>query len=582
MLQQVVRSSPMTNRPQTHERASRDETTDDATEDSVLKLFTLGISSLDPISGTEAISGVVIQQLFDGLFTYRHGDLDAVPELATDYSVSDDYRTHTFEVKQGVRFHDGSEVTAWDFVYSWERLAASPHSKRSQYLFDILAVEHETDDGEYRPWSLGVEATGRYELELRLRRPFHSVPELLAYPCFAPIPKGSVGDVTAYTSDLSQAEFARNPIGAGPFALETWEPGERIEATAVDGYHGDGPYIDGIHWDVLARTEDKYQTAVEKRVDLFGIPVSAYDPEKVYVEETDELDRRWGKYGPLENGSYVNYEETPLLTTFYLAFNADRVARPVRLATAYALNQTEMMTDVFRGRGQPAYHVTPPAIFPGGRDEYQNHAEREYPYGYDERRPDDARRVMRDAGFGPDDRYEFTFTYNQTSGSYPKLGRRLQEALADAFIDVRIEAIEYKQLLERGQAGDLDSYPLGWLMDWPAPDSLLQQLNPQRTDTSLPDPIVYTNWSDTDAADRAQAAWNRVIAHSRPTDDDEHVREVAYLELEQANWEDVVLLSLYHEWDPVFSYDHIRYPRLGLGGIYYLKHNETRIAEGAT
>lgn len=549
------------------------------TNDETLRLMDLPVDSLDPIHGVDNLSGMVIRQLFEGLFHYPNGELELEPLLVADYEVSDDYTTYTFTLKEDVVFHDGTELTASDFTYAWERVAASDHSRRSHFLLDVIGVEHETDaDGEYVPGSLAVEATDQRTIELQLERPFHSTLEVLAYTAFVAVPEGIVGDVEGYEGRVDYDTFARRrPIGTGPFEIDFWRDDREIQVTAFDEYHGADPTIDNVHWRMFDDSDEKFDYAMDGDADAFGITMSNFDPDKVTVEEVDGVGRRIGTYGPVRNGETLDYVAVPTLNVLYLAFDTESVPKPVRQATAYAIDQSALLEDVFKGRGRPAYHLTPPAIYPGGPDAYDADAKQHYPYGHDSVELDAAREVMEAAGYGPDERATFTFTYNQTSGSYPELGLRLQRRLADVYADVELEAIPYSELHERGRNGNLDAYPLGWLMDWPAPDSFLQQINPARTDTSKPDPLSYVNWSGTDAADSAAEAWKTIRANSAPADDHRQRREDAYVAMERANWEDAVIVPLYHEIDPRFSYPEVELPPFGPAGIFNQRYDDVRI-----
>lgn len=105
-----------------------------------LQLINSTISTLDPVAADDTASGVVIQQMFDGLTNYPNGQIEPETLLATDYQVSDDYLTYTFTLKEGVQYHNGDELTAQDIVYSFERLAGSDNSVRQYFILESLGV----------------------------------------------------------------------------------------------------------------------------------------------------------------------------------------------------------------------------------------------------------------------------------------------------------------------------------------------------------------------------------------------------------------------------------------------------------
>jgi peptide/nickel transport system substrate-binding protein len=572
---------------------SMDEETDtEASGDgsNTLQFINDTMTVLDPIKSTDTASGRVVQQLYDALTNYPNGEIATENLLATGYETSDDFTTYTFSIKEGATFHNGDEVTASDFVYSFERLAQSDNSRRQYFILDSLGVEHSTmeveQDGEtqtvYEPGSIAVEAVDDYTLEINLAKPFASTLPMLAYTSFAVVPEGIVGDIEGYDGEMGYEEFSTsNPIGCGPFSFGKWETKTEAEVTRYDDYHGETAKVDGIHWQIIPDPNAAFSYANNKNADAFGIPTAKYDPGRLSVDETDDLGREIGSY-EMNNGSTVDYVGVATINSFYIGFNQKNIPeRPVRRAVAYALNQQTAVDQVFKGRGSSAYHFTPPNIYPGGATDYRSHAENNYPYGYNETDLQSARQIMRDAGYGPNNRYEFTFTTYQ-SPTWQQIGQILRDQLASAFIDMNLEEAPFSTLLSRGREGNLQAFSLGWIMDWPAPDNFLQNLVPELTITSQEGGAkgAYVDWDveESQAAQRASDAWDTITSNPEPTDDAESVRDEAYVEMEEANWNDVVLLPVYHRMDQRFNYDWVDMPRFGGAGTSRMMHNKTTLS----
>ncbi len=541
------------------------------------------MSTLDPIKATDTASGTVIQQIFDALMNYPDGRIAVNNLLAESHEVSDDFTSYTFNLKQGATFHNGDEVTAQDFVYSWERLAASENSRRSAFILENIGVEHETtQDGDYRPGTLAVEAQDDYTLTMETSAPFHATMELLAYTSFAALPEGIVGDIPGYEGEMPYNRFATsNPIGAGPFQFERWQSNQEAAVTRFDDYHGQTANIAGVTWSIIEDDQAAYTYTMNKNADVVfneNIPTAQYDPGKLNVENTDDLSREVGTYGPVENGATMDYLGVQTINSFYIGFNQNNVEEAARKATAYALNQQIAVDQVFKGRGNGAYHFTPPRIYPGGPQQYNQHAENNYPYGYNETQLEQARQMMEDAGYGPNNQYQFTLTTYQST-TWQSIAKIIRDQLASAHIDLQLQQAPFSTLLQRGRNGNLQAYTLGWIMDWPAPDNFLNLLYPPATDTSQSGPLSYVNWSDTQAAQQATQAWEKIQNNAAPSDQAEQARNEAYVTIEEANWQDVVFLPVYHRLDQEFRYQWVDMPKFGSAGPSRQMYNKTTIGQ---
>jgi peptide/nickel transport system substrate-binding protein len=531
-------------------------------------------STLDPIAAGDVTSMRVIVQVFDGLFTYPDAMPEAEPLLVDEVETNDDFTTYTFRLQEGVEFHDGRELTASDVVYSFERVAASPNSEHVGTVLNELGVAHETDgDGAYVPGSLAVTAEEKYTVRMTLSSAFHSALEILANPAFVPIPEGIVGDVPGYDGEMEYETFAsESPVGTGPFVFEEWAENDSISISRNDDYHGHVPYVEGIHWKLIQPAEERYQYSMDKKTDFPWLTTAAYDPAKIDITHRDDHGRRFGTYGPMANGETAEYMRVPELSTFFYAFDPSVVPRPVRRAVAYTLNQRELAEDVFKNRSEPAYHITPPPIYPGGRDGYEDHIDEGYPYGYHEHRSEDGRAVMEDAGYGPETPYELTLTHYELE-SWGDICELVADQVATAHIDLTLREVDFPTLVAESRAGELDMYTIGWVTSWPAADNFLRSFYPDVAGTD--DGITDLTWDGTDAAVRAKAAGEQIESNPEPTDEAREIRERAYVEIEEANWEDMVFLPAFHNHSERLMYDHVHSPPYGPMSPWRQKFNRT-------
>jgi peptide/nickel transport system substrate-binding protein len=460
---------------------------------------TNGSGGFDPVKSGDTASGTVVQNVYDGLMNYPNGETVTESLLAAEFETNDDFTEYTFTLEDAT-FHNGDPVTAEDFVYAFERLAYSPNSVRSYFILDSLGVSTEGGDGDYAEDGLAVFADDESTFRIQLSQAFHQTLEMLAYSSFAVYPKGIAGgspsdeqDDEGNLTDSYREFLENNPVGAGPFQFDSWEKGTSVDISRYDDYYGEAANLEAVHWQVIEDDEAAYQYAMNQNADIFGIPTAQYSQDNVQNASKDESGRTVGEYGPLANDQTAQYLKVPEVSTFYFGFNTQAVPKPVRQAVAYVTNQEQLASQVFKNRQSPAYHLTPPLIYPGGGNAYDDHVGEAYPYSPGEQDIASAVQVMEDAGFGEDNRFEMTFTHYQST-VWSEIAQILQGALSEAYIDMDIEEAQFGTLLDRGRQGNLQAYTLGWIADWPAADNFLQLIYPPNTVTGQTGVLTYTNW----------------------------------------------------------------------------------------
>lgn len=198
------------------------------------------VETLDPARAPDTGTAYSIAPLFHQLLTYAYGSrqVELIPYAAASLpQISADRRTYTFNLRPGLVFASHAafggkprELVAEDFVYSWKRLADPANSSMSFYALEGLIeglddavgrARREAKPFDYAATIAGLRATDRYTLEIRLTRPDAGFIYNLAFGGLSAVPHEVV---------LAEgAEFARKPIGSGPYQVARFQPGTRLD-----------------------------------------------------------------------------------------------------------------------------------------------------------------------------------------------------------------------------------------------------------------------------------------------------------------------------------------------------------------
>ena len=224
--------------------------------------------TLDPAFSTDIYAVTVIQQLFDGLVQFDK-DLNLIPAIAKSWRISHDGLTYTFYLREGVKFHNGREVTSSDFVYSFTRII-DPKTKSpgASFLDRILGFKqfHEGKVNHVR----GLNAGGKYIFEMTLSEPYTPFLSVLGMNKFKVLPKEEV--------ERPGIDFGKSPVGTGPFKLVSMREGEEIVLEANPDYFEGRPYLDKIifktfHGDPV---EDIFRNFVEGTLGETKVPFKEF------------------------------------------------------------------------------------------------------------------------------------------------------------------------------------------------------------------------------------------------------------------------------------------------------------------
>jgi peptide/nickel transport system substrate-binding protein len=348
--------------------------------------------------------------VFNNLVLFRQdvpqNRIDTIePDLATKWSWNDDMTTLTFELRQGVSWHDGKPFTAADVKCTWDRILGKSEDK----------LRTNPRKSWYR--NLDSISTTNDTVTFHLKRPQPAFIALLAsgyspvYPCHVPAP-----------------EMRQHPIGTGPFKFVSYKPNESIKLARNEQYWKEGrPYLDGIEWTIIPNRSTAILGFISGKFDLtfpFGLTVPLMkDIQKAAPQAVCELQ-------PADQSTnlIVNRDAPP--------FDNPEIRR----AVALALDRKSFIDILAEGHGDIGGAMQPP---PQGVWGMPGEMLMTLPgYGPDiGKNREEARKIMEKAGYGPDKRLAVKVSVRNTP-PFRDPAVILIDQLREIYIDAELEAVE--------------------------------------------------------------------------------------------------------------------------------------------
>ena len=353
---------------------------------SVVYGMTQDLASLDPHVDTDAGTRDVVFNLYEGLVKPT-SDGGFIPAVASDYIISDDAKTYTFTLRDGITFHDGTPVTIEDVKYSIDRYAEiQGESSAFSSLVDSVEVQ---DDKT---------------LVVNLKE---SYSEFLPMMTIAIIPK-------------SNENPAGNPIGTGPFKYVSYTPGQNLELEKYDGYWQEGvPSLDSVEFKFIADVDTAFVELQAGTIDILKYLTSAQ-------AETlgDDYNIVQGSMN-LVHAMYLNSAYEPLSKT------------EVRQALCYAVDRDAINNFIFGGKS----HIIGSHMIPAMSKYYEPEAETVYSYD-----PEKAKELLADAGYA--DGFDLEITVPSSYSQHVDSAQIIADELSQVGINVTLNQVEWSTWLQ--------------------------------------------------------------------------------------------------------------------------------------
>lgn len=359
-----------------------EETGRDAANEIVVGIAQDLDESLDPHLAVAAGTKEIMFNVFEGLLKPNSAG-ELVEALCESYEVSEDRLSYTFYICQGVKFHNGQEMTADDVVYSIERCADASGGTPLVAGFEIIEKVEKTDDRT---------------VVITLSEPSN---EFISYMTTAIIPADYSDEATA-------------PVGTGPFKFVSRSAQESIVFERFDDYWGDGAYLDKITFKIIENTDSMMMSLQSGSIDFCAHLESS---------QTEQL----------SDDFYVSEATMNLVQALYLNNAAEPFDNElVRQALCYAVDKQEIIDMAFDGYGVKIGSSMYPAF-----GKYFDDSLTDY-YTYD---PEKAMELLSDAGYP--DGFSMTITVPSNYQPHISTAEVIVEQLKKAGIDAKLEFVEW-------------------------------------------------------------------------------------------------------------------------------------------
>lgn len=445
-------------------------------------------SSIDPAKSTDELENIYATNVYDPLVRYDYEFPPTVSEsIATDWELSDDGLTYTFDLRDDATFHNGDQVTAEDVAFSVERMMSI--GEGPTWMWEgILTKDSAT---------VLDETTVEIQLE-ESNAPFL---DTMAYMFI--VDQDQVLD-NEEDGDLGSAWLEDNAAGSGPLRLEDYSRGEQLSFSRNDDWWGTFP-------------DNSYSTVV------FDISLEVSTLMGMMKNGDAHLTDRWlsaTNYQTLADGNRTKLSETYTYNSYYLFMNMRKEPLDdvhVRRAIAYAFDYDAALNDILQSK-EP--------IKGGPMPDAMKHSTAEGVRTY-EHDLEAAESEIAESQYDTDE-IEFTYVYQPAIDTNKNIGLMMQDQLSDVGITVNPEEAPWTRIVELASDPDQspDMFPLWGTIQYNDPDAYLWSIFHSSSVNT------YLN-----GANYATDEMDQLLVEGRRTLDEEKRAEI-YKEIQQIIGED--------------------------------------------
>ena len=411
--------------------------------------------TLDPALNSAIDASNTIITIFEPLLLINENN-EVVGGQAESWEASEDGLTWTFTMRDGLKWSDGTDLTAKDFEYSFKRMAnpdtAAPYAETCLGMIDGFDAAQAGDSD-----ALNVKASDDGKtLTIVLSYPCSYFDKMAAFAAMSPVQQATVeanGDSWCTSADT----FVSN----GPYMITDWTPSERIVLTKNPNYVGG--------WDSSKIVSD---TITLLLLEDSSASYAAYNSgEAVLIKDvpTDEIP----SLTKAEDGGDF-YVDT-ILGTYYVSLNLQRDAfkdAKVRKALSLAIDRDYVANTIMQG----TYTTADSIVGPGIVDEsgyFHDNGNAPYISADYEANLAEAKKLLEEAGYPNGEGYPTIEYSTNDAGYHVPLAEYLQQAWGDLGITLTINKMEWSSFTPARRAGEYDVARNGWVMDYNDPSNML-------------------------------------------------------------------------------------------------------------
>lgn len=416
-------------------------------------------NTIDPALNSAVDGAVMINHIFEGLYKWvDNGSGNATLALgqAKEVTPNADKTVYTVKLRDDIKWSDGKDVVAADFVYAWQRLVDPNTAADYCYMADIILNANEIMAGEMDKSELGVKAIDEKTLEITLHTACPYFEEIMAFPALMPIRSDIIeqyGDQWTFSPETY--------IGNGQYKMAEWSHNEFIKLVPSETYYDVdklGPKV--IKFALMDDTNAIYAAYRSGSLNFI---------QEVPVDEIPGL---------LSSGELKVH---PYLGTYYCCFNTSKAPfDDVRVREAFSLviDRNYIVENVTKTGQKPATAFVPSGISdaPGTKDDfravggdymdvsaekYQENCER-------------ARQLLAEAGYPNGEGFPIVEYLYNTSDNHRLIGEALQNMWqTELGVTVNLVNQEWNTFLDTRKNGDYSIARNGWIADYNDPMSFL-------------------------------------------------------------------------------------------------------------